>query len=60
MLLEDAKTGDAKMRVLHVFSFVIERIGPQVIACVSKLTDMLPLIWQASESHNMLRYLYPV
>jgi len=55
-LLEDTKTSDSKMRVLHVLSFVIERLGPLVSSCVNKLTSILPSLWQVSESHNMLRW----
>jgi len=55
-LLQNVQSGDAKMRVLFVFSFVIERLGSQVTASISKLAEILPTLWMESESHNMLRY----
>uniref|UniRef100_H2YLD0 Importin N-terminal domain-containing protein n=1 Tax=Ciona savignyi TaxID=51511 RepID=H2YLD0_CIOSA len=54
-LLQDCEAGDTRMRVLHVLSFVIERLGPQVVTCIQQLADILPSIWLTSESHNMLR-----
>ncbi|XP_076823521.1 importin-11-like [Clavelina lepadiformis] len=54
-LLQDSQTGDSKMRVLHVLSFVIERLGSRVVSCAHKLAEILPAIWQVSEAHNMLR-----
>nr|CAB3256568.1 importin-11-like [Phallusia mammillata] len=54
-LLQNTESGDAKMRVLHVFSFVIERLHKHVTSSIHKLAQILPDIWQNSESHNMLR-----
>nr|XP_002125631.1 importin-11-like [Ciona intestinalis] len=54
-LLHDSESGDTRMRVLHVLSFVIERLGSQVTSCMQQLASILPPIWATSESHNMLR-----
>lgn len=36
-------------------SFVIERVGVEIRPYVSSLLQYLPLLWQESEEHNMLR-----
>ncbi|KAK7012174.1 importin-11 isoform X2 [Biomphalaria glabrata] len=43
------------MHVLHVLSFVIERVGSKIRPYISSLVQYLPLLWKESEDHNMLR-----
>lgn len=43
------------MHVLHVLSFVIERVGPGIRPYTAALVQYLPMLWQESTEHNMLR-----
>lgn len=43
------------MHVLHVLSFVIERVGSEIRPYTAALVQYLPLLWQESAEHNMLR-----
>lgn len=43
------------MKVLHVMSFVIERVDVQIRPYAGALIQYLPLLWQESQDHNMLR-----
>lgn len=43
------------MHVLHVLSFVIERVGSKIRPYIASLAQYLPLLWKESEDHNMLR-----
>lgn len=44
-----------QMHVLHVLSFVIERVGSKIRPYTASLVQYLPLLWKESEEHNMLR-----
>lgn len=44
-----------QMQVLHVISFVIERVGPKIQQYATSLIQYLPALWQESADHNMLR-----
>ncbi|GAB6031945.1 Importin-11 [Chamberlinius hualienensis] len=54
-LLKDVSGSDAKMHVLHVLSFVVERVGGTIRPYASALVNYLPLLWNESADHNMLR-----
>lgn len=54
-LLNQVSGCDTKMQVLYVMSFVIERVGNQIRPYASSLVQYLPLLWNKSEDHNMLR-----
>ncbi|XP_041361999.1 importin-11-like isoform X2 [Gigantopelta aegis] len=54
-LLKEVRECDTKMHVLHVFSFVIERMGREIRPYTAALVEYLPLLWQESSHHNMLR-----
>ncbi|KAH9500905.1 Importin-11, partial [Bulinus truncatus] len=54
-LLKEVRECDTKMHVLHVLSFVIERVGSKIRPYISSLVQYLPLLWKESEDHNMLR-----
>ncbi|XP_071964409.1 importin-11-like isoform X2 [Antedon mediterranea] len=54
-LLQQVSECDTKMHVLHVLSFVIERSGACVQPHVSHLVQYLPLLWEESSEHDMLR-----
>ncbi|XP_055894030.1 importin-11-like [Biomphalaria glabrata] len=54
-LLQEVRECDTKMHVLHVLSFVIERVGSKIRPYISSLVQYLPLLWKESEDHNMLR-----
>ena len=43
------------MQVLHVMSYVIERVGVEIRPFATALMQYLPSLWQESEEHNMLR-----
>ncbi|XP_077988870.1 importin-11-like [Glandiceps talaboti] len=54
-LLQQVSECDTKMQALHVMSFVIERVERQIRPFVSSLVQYLPLLWEESAEHNMLR-----
>ncbi|PVD19589.1 hypothetical protein C0Q70_20079 [Pomacea canaliculata] len=54
-LLKEVRECDTKMHVLHVLSFVIERVGPGIRPYTAALVQYLPMLWQESTEHNMLR-----
>ena len=43
------------MQVLHVMSFIIERMRDKVRPFSGALVRYLPALWQESTEHNMLR-----
>lgn len=54
-LLKEAHECDTKMHVLNVMSLIIERVGVQIRPHSETLVQYLPLLWQDSAEHNMLR-----
>lgn len=54
-LLKDVSQCETKMAVLHVMTFVIERMEEQIRPYTPSLVHYLPLLWQASDDHNLLR-----
>ncbi|KAL5005534.1 hypothetical protein ScPMuIL_018990 [Solemya velum] len=54
-LLKEVNECDSKMQVLHVISFVIERVGYQIRPYTTSLVQYLPSLWLDSSQHNMLR-----
>ncbi|XP_793829.2 importin-11 isoform X2 [Strongylocentrotus purpuratus] len=54
-LLQQVSECDTKMSILHVMSFIIERVGPQIRPFSTSLAQYLPLLWEDSAEHNMLR-----
>lgn len=55
LLLREVKECDLKMSVLHVLSFIIERMGSEVRPHVNSLMQYLPQLWDSCGDHNMLR-----
>ena len=43
------------MQVLHVLSFVVERVGTAVRPHAPALVQYLPLLWEDASEYNMLR-----
>ena len=43
------------MHVLYVMSFIVERVGHPIRPHVSNLIQYLPLAWEESAEHSMLR-----
>lgn len=43
------------MKVLSVLYFIVERVGLSIEPYYEKLLKFLPLLWNESENHNMLR-----
>lgn len=54
-LLKEANECDTKMHVLYVLSFIVERVGTAIRPHAGSLIQYLPLLWQESSEHNMLR-----
>lgn len=54
-LLKEVNECDTKMHVLHVISFVIERVGLQIRPYVTSLVTYLPSLWDDAREHNMLK-----
>lgn len=44
-----------QMQVLHVISFLIERMETSVRPYAGALVQYLPMLWDSSAEHNMLR-----
>ena len=43
------------MHILYVMSFIIERVEHAIRPHAAALLHYLPLLWEASADHNMLR-----
>ncbi|XP_039269219.2 importin-11-like [Styela clava] len=56
-LLSDAENCDTKMRVLNVFAFLIERLGPLVLPYEQKISNIIPPVWEHAvrDNHDMLK-----
>ncbi|KAK9506660.1 hypothetical protein O3M35_008554 [Rhynocoris fuscipes] len=54
-LLKESQECDTKMKVLSVLSFIVERVGVAIEPYYNRFIHNLPILWQESESHNMLR-----
>lgn len=54
-LLQQVTECDTKITILHVTSFIIERVGSQIMPYAGDLVHYLPLLWETSGEHNMLR-----
>ncbi|KAL1117813.1 hypothetical protein AAG570_004128 [Ranatra chinensis] len=54
-LLKEAQECDTKMRVLNVLYFIVERVGISIEPYYHSLIQYLPLLWNESQNHNMLR-----
>lgn len=54
-LLQEVAECETKMHVLYVLSFVIEQVGSGTKPHLGTLSSYLPVLWQQSEDHNMLR-----
>jgi hypothetical protein len=44
-----------QMHVLYVLSFIVERVGFAIRPHSGSLIQYLPLLWEESAEHNMLR-----
>ncbi|XP_072166659.1 importin-11-like [Diadema setosum] len=54
-LLQQVSECDTKMNVLHVMSYIIERMEAKIRPFSTSLAQYLPLLWEDSAEHNMLR-----
>ncbi|XP_049837055.1 importin-11 isoform X1 [Schistocerca gregaria] len=54
-LLKEVHECDTKMHVLYVLSFMVERVGLSIRPHAGALVQYLPLLWEESADHNMLR-----
>ncbi|XP_076181543.1 importin beta11 isoform X2 [Ptiloglossa arizonensis] len=54
-LLKEVKEYDTKAHVLYVLSFMFERAGGDINPYVGVVSSYLPILWQQSEGHNMMR-----
>ncbi|KXJ72128.1 hypothetical protein RP20_CCG018800 [Aedes albopictus] len=54
-LLKEAHECDTKMTVLYVMSFIIEKMSMCIKLEVDNLIQYLPLLWEESREHDMLR-----
>lgn len=54
-LLKEAVECETKMTVLYVMSFIIEKMSMSMRIDVQSLVQYLPLLWEESREHNMLR-----
>lgn len=54
-LLKGVNECDTKLNVLNVLSYLIERVGVSIRPVCSALLHYLPILWEESANHNMLR-----
>lgn len=54
-LLKETKECETKMHILNVMSLMVERVGHTIQPHSDSLIQYLPLLWEESEEHNMLR-----
>lgn len=54
-LLKEVNECDTKMTVLYVMSFIIEKMSMSIKLEVENLVQYLPLLWEESREHDMLR-----
>lgn len=54
-LLREANECDTKMSVLNVMSVVVDKMGDKLSKDAESLCHYLPLLWNESQDHNMLR-----
>lgn len=54
-LLREAKECDTKMSVLNVMSVVVDKMGDKLSKDAESLCHYLPMLWNESQDHNMLR-----
>lgn len=54
-LLKEVQECETKMHVLNVMSLVVERVGQTIRPHSDALLYYLPLLWQESDDHDMLR-----
>lgn len=54
-LLKESTECDTKMAVLNVMSFVVDKMGDHLMSHAENLCHYLPLLWNESQDHNMLR-----
>ncbi|XP_055541390.1 importin-11 [Wyeomyia smithii] len=54
-LLKEASECDTKMTILYVMSFIIEKMSMAIKLEVDNLVQYLPLLWDESREHDMLR-----
>jgi len=54
-LLKQVRECESKMMVLHVMSFVIERVGSSIRPYAAALLQYLPMLWEESSEYDMLR-----
>ncbi|XP_023328884.1 importin-11 [Eurytemora carolleeae] len=54
-LLKEVNECDTKLNVLNVLSYFIERVGVGIRPICSSLLHYLPILWEESSRHDMLR-----
>ncbi|KAK8782150.1 hypothetical protein V5799_016510 [Amblyomma americanum] len=54
-LLQQVTECDTKISILHMTSFIIERVGSQIMPYAGDLVQYLPLLWETCGEHHMLR-----
>lgn len=54
-LLKEAHGCETKMTVLYVMSFIIEKMSMSIKLEVENLIQYLPMLWEESREHDMLR-----
>lgn len=54
-LLKESDGCDTKMTVLYVMSFIIEKMSMSIKLEVESLIQYLPMLWEESREHEMLR-----
>ncbi|GAB0099223.1 importin-11 [Sergentomyia squamirostris] len=54
-LLKEARECETKMNVLNIMSFIVDKMSNNIYSQMDNLIEYLPLLWEESVNHNMLR-----
>ncbi|XP_059610198.1 importin-11 [Phlebotomus argentipes] len=54
-LLKEARECETKMNVLNIMSFIVDKMSNNIHSQMDNLIEYLPLLWEESVNHNMLR-----
>ncbi|XP_055679188.1 importin-11 [Lutzomyia longipalpis] len=54
-LLKEAQECETKMNVLNIMSFIVDKMSNNIYSQIDNLIEYLPLLWDESVNHNMLR-----
>ncbi|RUS22823.1 armadillo-type protein [Endogone sp. FLAS-F59071] len=54
-MLSDVEESESRMRILNSLSMIIERVKEQIAPYTQQIIDLLPSLWNASESEHLFK-----